>query len=78
MITIPPCLKFTNFRATIRQTKVVLKSIRIMGIEFTINKTVPEFNKGAEKCDLNWSDSFVEFENFSPGPSQNCLETGAS
>jgi hypothetical protein len=24
---------------------------------------IPEFNKGAEKCDLNWSDSFVEFEN---------------
>jgi hypothetical protein len=32
------------------------------GIEFTINKMIPEFNKGAEKCDLNWSDSFVEFE----------------
>jgi hypothetical protein len=23
------------------------------GIKFTINKTTPEFNKGAEKCDLN-------------------------
>ncbi len=33
------------------------------GIEFTIDKTIPEFNKGAEKCDLNWSDSFVEFKN---------------
>jgi hypothetical protein len=32
-------------------------------IEFTIDKTIPEFNKGAEKCDLNCSDSFVEFEN---------------
>ncbi len=28
---------------------------------------VPEFNKGAEKCDLNWSDSFVEFENVLQG-----------
>ncbi len=37
------------------------------GIKFTINKMVPEFNKGAEKCDLNWSDSFVEFENFLQG-----------
>jgi hypothetical protein len=27
------------------------------GIEFTIDKTIPEFNKGDEKCDLNWSDS---------------------
>ncbi len=33
------------------------------GIEFTTNKTIPEFNKGAEKCDPNWSDSFVECKN---------------
>ncbi len=33
------------------------------GIEFTIDKTIPKFNDGTEKCDLNWSDSFVEFEN---------------
>jgi hypothetical protein len=45
------------------------------GIKFTINKTIPEFNKGAEKCNLNWSDSFVEFKT---GPSQNSLETSAS
>jgi hypothetical protein len=37
------------------------------GIKFTIDKTIPEFNKGAEKCDLNWSDSFVEFENVLQG-----------
>ncbi len=37
------------------------------GIEFTINKTIPKFNKGAEKCDLNWSDYFVEFENMLQG-----------
>ena len=33
------------------------------GIEFTIDKTIPKFNKGAEKCGLTWSDSFVEFKN---------------
>ncbi len=33
------------------------------GIEFTIDKTIPEFNKGAEKCNLNWSNSFAESEN---------------
>jgi hypothetical protein len=37
------------------------------GIEFTIDKTIPEFNKGAEKCDLNWSDFFVEFKNVLQG-----------
>ncbi len=30
------------------------------GIEFTIDKTIPEFNKGAEKFNLNnWSDPFA-------------------
>ncbi len=37
------------------------------GIKFTINKMIPEFNKGAEKCDLKWSDSFVEFESVLQG-----------
>jgi hypothetical protein len=37
------------------------------GIKFTIDKRIPEFNKGAEKCDLNWSDSFVEFKNVHQG-----------
>jgi hypothetical protein len=37
------------------------------GIKFTIDETIPEFNKGAEKCVLNWSDSFVEFKNLLQG-----------
>ena len=37
------------------------------GIEFTIDKTIPEFNKWAEKCNLNWADSFGEFENVLQG-----------
>jgi hypothetical protein len=36
-------------------------------IEFTIDKTIPEFNKRAEKCDFTWSDSFVEFKNVLQG-----------
>jgi hypothetical protein len=29
-------------------------------IEFTIDKTIPEFNKGAKKCNLNnWSNPFA-------------------
>ena len=48
------------------------------GIKFTIDKTIPEFNMGAEKCDLNWSDPFCGVQECVPGPSQNSLETGAS
>jgi hypothetical protein len=34
-----------------------------LGVEFTINKTIPDFNKGAEKIHLEWTNSFKEFEN---------------
>jgi hypothetical protein len=36
-------------------------------IKFIIDKTIFKFNNGAEKCDLTWSDSFVEFENVLQG-----------
>jgi hypothetical protein len=36
-------------------------------IEFTINKRIPKFNKGAEKCDITWSDFFVKFKNMLQG-----------
>jgi hypothetical protein len=43
------------------------------GIEYTIDKTIPEFNKG----DLNRSDTFVEFENVLQGhhkrPGNRCF-----
>ena len=31
-------------------------------IEFTVDKTIPKFNKGAEKCNLTWVDSFTELK----------------
>jgi hypothetical protein len=36
-------------------------------IKFIVNKTIPEFNQGAEKCELIWVDSFTEFENVLQG-----------
>jgi hypothetical protein len=33
------------------------------GIEFAVNKTIPEFEMGAKKINLNWAHSFVEFKN---------------
>ena len=36
-------------------------------IEFTVDRTIPEFNQGAEKCELTWIDSFTEFENVLQG-----------
>jgi len=38
-----------------------------LGVEFTIDKTIPEFNDGAIKINLNWTHSFSEFENVLQG-----------
>ncbi len=38
-----------------------------LGIEFTVNKTIPDFNKGAEKIHLDWTTSFEEFKNILEG-----------
>ena len=34
---------------------------------FTVDKTIPDFNKGAEKIHLDWAHSFEEFENVLEG-----------
>jgi hypothetical protein len=34
-----------------------------LGIKFMVDKTIPDFNKGAEKIHLDWTHSFLEFEN---------------
>jgi hypothetical protein len=38
-----------------------------LGVEFTVYKTIPDFNKGAEKIHLDWITSFEEFENVLEG-----------
>ncbi len=36
-------------------------------VEFTVDKTIPDFNKGAKKIHLDWTNSLKEFENFLEG-----------
>ena len=38
-----------------------------LGVEFTVNKTIPDFNKGAKEIHINWTHSFLEFENMLQG-----------
>ncbi len=38
-----------------------------LGVEFTVDKTIPDFNKGAEKIHLDWTNSFDQFENVLEG-----------
>ena len=38
-----------------------------LGAEFTVGKTIPDFNNGAVKISLDWTHSFTEFENVLQG-----------
>jgi hypothetical protein len=38
-----------------------------LGVEFTVDKTIPDFEKEAKKINLNFSHSFVKFENVLQG-----------
>ncbi len=38
-----------------------------LGVEFTINETIPEIEKGAENVNLDYAHSFVEFKNVLQG-----------
>jgi len=39
------------------------KDSGLFGIEFTVDKTIPDFNKGADKVKLDYANAFIEFEN---------------
>jgi hypothetical protein len=43
------------------------KDSGLYGIEFTVDKTIPDFNKGADKVELNYATAFIEFENVLEG-----------
>ncbi len=38
-----------------------------LGVKITINKSIPEFEKGAKKVNLDYAHSFMEFENVLQG-----------
>ncbi len=43
------------------------KDSGLYGIEFTVDMTIPDFNKGADKVELNYASAFIEFENVLEG-----------
>ena len=43
------------------------KDSGLYGIEFTVDKTIPNFNKGADKAELDYATAYVEFENVLDG-----------
>jgi hypothetical protein len=47
-----------------------------LGINFTVDKIIPDFNKGAEKIHLDWTHSFLEFKNLLEGPYKTAKANG--
>ena len=45
-----------------KQKAKIHKDLGHFGIEFTLNKTINDFVHGAEKVDLDYKESFQEFE----------------
>jgi hypothetical protein len=43
------------------------KDSGLYGIEYTVDKTIPDFNIGADKVELDYATAFVEFENVLKG-----------
>ena len=39
------------------------KDSGLYGIKFTVDKTIPDFNKAAEKVDLDYAHAFIKFKN---------------
>jgi hypothetical protein len=78
----PTCLKLTNFRATIRKTKVALKSTRIlekMVSKSPSTKQSPSSTRELKNVTLtSQTPLWCGVQECVPGPSQNSLETGAS
>ncbi len=59
-----------KLQSSYSQNKIKAKvhqEIGKLGVEFTINKTIPEFEKGAKKVNLDYAHSFVEFKNVLQG-----------
>ena len=43
------------------------KDSGLYGIEFTVDKSISDFNKGADKVELDYASTFIEFENVLEG-----------
>ena len=43
------------------------KDSGLYGIEFTVDKTIPDFNRGVDKVKLDYASAFIEFENVLKG-----------
>jgi len=64
---LPEVYKLTSPNPRNKNKAKIHKDSGLNGIEFTVNKTIPDFNKGADKVELDYANAFIEFENILEG-----------
>jgi len=64
---LPEVYKLTSPNLRNKNKAKIHKDSENFGIEFTVDKTIPDFNKGADKVELNYTNAFIEFENVLEG-----------
>ena len=64
---LPEVYKLTSPNPRNKNKAKIHKDSGLFGIEFTVDKTIPDFNKGADKVELDYATAFVEFENVLEG-----------
>ena len=64
---LPKVYKLTSPNPCNKNKAEIHKDSGLFGIEFTVNKTIPDFNKGADKVELDYANAFIKFENVLEG-----------
>jgi len=64
---LPKVYKLTSPNPRNKNKAEIHKDSGLYGIEFTVYKTIPDFNKGADKVELDYASAFIEFENVLEG-----------
>ncbi len=64
---LPEVYKLTSPNPRNKNKVKIHKDGGLYGIEFTVGKTIPDFNKGSDKVELNYASALIEFENVLEG-----------
>jgi hypothetical protein len=64
---LPEVYKLTSPNPNNKNKVEIHKDSGLYGVEFTVDKTIPDFNKGADKVELDYASAFIEFENVLEG-----------
>ena len=64
---LPEVYKLTSPNPRNKNKAKIHKDSGLFGIEFTVDKMIPDFNKGADKVELDYANAFIKFENVLEG-----------